>query len=103
MEPIPATWIDAISKLGFPAVLLLAGGYIAWRFGRSLHDTILVPLVTAHINFLQEQTSTSKTMAGAIERQTESIDAIKDSQVEMSRSVRLLAEISHRGERKDGT
>lgn len=95
----PNIWFEAVSRIGFPAVVAVAMGFAIWKFGRSFHDTVVSPLVQAHINFLQEQTTTSKTVAGAIQKQTESIDAIKDSQVEMSQSVKMLAELGLRDER----
>lgn len=103
MEPIPATWLDAVAKLGFPAVLLLAGLYLAWRFGKSFHATVVVPVVSAHVNFLKDQTDISRRMAGAIEQQSDTLNSLKESQADMSRSMRLLAEMQHRTRSEEAT
>ncbi len=79
-----------MSQVGIPAGVLLVILLMIWRASATLHDTVLVPVVKSHTEFLaatqstqERQAATLEVMSSAREQQTESLREISDGQREI--------------------
>lgn len=65
----------AVREFGFPTVMLclLMGGL--WVVGGRVHDSVMVPLVSTHTEFMKATKETQSRQADALEALTESRDA----------------------------
>lgn len=73
----------AIREFGFPTFMLtlLLGGM--WVIGGKLHDSVIVPLVSTHTEFMKATKETQARQADALEALTES----KDTAVEILENI----------------
>lgn len=69
-------WIRVAERFGLPTLILAVVTFFAREVAVALHTDVIVPVVQSHTKFL-ERTGT------AIERQTESIEAIGVTQSEI--------------------
>jgi FixJ family two-component response regulator len=83
-----------VRNVGAPvAVLLIILGMI-WFTGKSLHETVVVPVVSAHASFIQatqdtqeRQAATLEVMAAAREQQTQILHEIVEGQHEIRQAI----------------
>jgi hypothetical protein len=85
-------WVDFIDvvfkaarEFGFPTVVLAALGYWLHQVAKALHSTVVIPVVTAHTEFIA---STQQTQ----ERQATTLDAMASGRVEQTQILREISE-----------
>lgn len=87
----------AVREFGFPTVMLclLLGGL--WTIGAKLHDSVIVPLVVTHTEFMRATKETQARQADALETLSDSKDAtvgllqsISDSQDQIKNDIRAI-------------
>lgn len=87
----------AVREFGFPTVmltLLLAG---LWVIGGKVHDSVIVPLVSTHTEFMKATRETQARQADALETLSQSKDAavgllqsISESQDQIKDDIRAI-------------
>ena len=76
-------WIRVAERFGLPTLILAVVNFLAREVAVALHTDVIVPVVQSHTKFL-ERTGT------AIERQTESIEAIGVTQSEIKQVLDIV-------------
>lgn len=76
-----------MERIGFPItivlILLLGGGYIMWRSGIWLSDTIITPLVKQHLQFVETTEKVMTTQSQVLVDLRESMDQLKETNKEV--------------------
>ena len=76
-------WIRVAERFGLPTLILAVVTFFAREVAVALHTDVIVPVVQSHTKFL-ERTGT------AIERQTDSIEAIGVTQSEIKKVLDIV-------------
>ncbi len=90
--------LDAVGKfsarVGVPACVLAAVLGMIWTASSTLHESVVVPVVTAHTEFIaatqktqERQAETLEAMASAREQQTQILHEIAEGQREIHKLI----------------
>ena len=83
-------WADAVKDFGLPTVFLGVLTYMIWCAGSWAATTIIMPLFTRQMEFIDQAKSTTQQMEATLSAVKSTVDAAGDHQVE---TLRVTAKI----------
>lgn len=106
MTPDDASYIDIFVRIarefGFPVVVLILVLWMLREASRALHNSVLIPAVTSHTEFLKTTQETLKTLSVTQQKQADAADAQADAMHEIARGQAKILEVVTGGERARG-
>ena len=85
-------------RFGVPCVILAIFIWMAREAAVSVHETVVVPIVESHTEFLTSTRETLDTMCETQERQAETLDELASGQNELKRIVITSGSRNFKGE-----
>lgn len=83
-----------IAKVGAPTAILLIMLFMFWKAAHSLHESVVIPVVSAHTEFIHatqltqaRQAATLEAMAAGRQQQTEILHEIAEGQREIQEAI----------------
>lgn len=74
-------------RFGVPVVIMAALLWMAREAATSLHNTVVVPMVQSHTEFISSTSETLHQIARSQERQAETLNEIAEGQMEIRNAV----------------
>lgn len=74
-------------RFGVPCVILAIFIWLAREAAVSVHDTVVVPIVESHTEFLASTRETLTTMCSTQERQAETLEELASGQNELKKII----------------
>jgi hypothetical protein len=82
--------IRVAREFGFPVVMLAV---VVWCFREAavaLHETVLIPVVESHTEFISATSETLRTLGATQERQSETLREIADGQRDIHQAIEKI-------------
>lgn len=86
-QTVADTAMRIAERFGVPVVIMAALLWMAREAATSLHNTVVVPMVQSHTEFISSTSETLHHIARAQERQAETLSEIAESQIEIRNAV----------------
>ena len=72
-----------LNTIGIPAGILAVMLWMFWQAASSLHETVVVPIVESHTEYLQQTSATLRSLGETQVRQAETLQEIAAGQREI--------------------
>lgn len=86
-----------LNAIGIPTGLLLlivtGGGYMLWSAAASLHESVVVPYVSAHAEFLEKTGETLRSLGETQSRQAETLQEIAAGQRDIHEAISRMGSV----------
>lgn len=78
-------WQRFLERIGAPAATLLLILWMIWQAGKTAHETIAVPVITSHLQYLRASEANQ-------ERQAATLEVLAEGRIEQTQILRDISE-----------
>lgn len=82
-----------LNSIGIPAGVLLVILWMFWQASATLHETVVVPIVESHTEYLHQTSATLRSLGETQCRQAETLQELATGQREIHQAIQRIGSI----------